>query len=337
MLLVSIDVEYRYDLTKKIKKINDNIKTTIFTSNDILYNDYKKYKYVVTEYNTKIIDYFIKLNKIVVVCCFDEEMVKQEYREHPNIFICRSRKDAIDLILAEYSNRNITDTNIYKNIKSFVYVLIFTVFLALLFKKLYVCEYLPKSKKKTNSPEVVDLKKENYVFLGDSITDYYDLDKYYQDVPVVNSGISGNKCNDILDNLQDRVFKYNPTKVFLLIGTNDIAYTDIENEELVDRIIEICDKIHEKREETEIYVQSIYPVNRKADSNMVAGRNNERIKEINKLIKEKVEEKKYKYLDMYSILKDKEDNLDLAYTYDGLHISDKGYKVITKEINKIIL
>ena len=37
----------------------------------------------------------------------------------------------------------------------------------------------------------------NYLFLGDSITDYYDLDKFYEGLPVVNSGISGNTLNPL--------------------------------------------------------------------------------------------------------------------------------------------
>ena len=48
--------------------------------------------------------------------------------------------------------------------------------------------------------EVVD---KNYVFLGDSITSRYDLDKYFPDYKykVVNSGIGGNKTSDILDDM----------------------------------------------------------------------------------------------------------------------------------------
>ena len=45
---------------------------------------------------------------------------------------------------------------------------------------------------------------DNYLFLGDSITDFYDLDKYYKDLPVVNSGISGNTIDDILKDMKKR-------------------------------------------------------------------------------------------------------------------------------------
>ena len=39
---------------------------------------------------------------------------------------------------------------------------------------------------------------------------------------------------------------------------------------------------------------------------------------------------------MYDELKDTNDNLKLEYTKEGLHISDSGYVVITKEIKKYL-
>ena len=64
---------------------------------------------------------------------------------------------------------------------------------------------------------------ENIVFLGDSITNFYDLDKFYKNKNVVNSGVNGNMTTDILDDLKTRVYRYNPSHVILLIGTNDLA------------------------------------------------------------------------------------------------------------------
>ena len=85
----------------------------------------------------------------------------------------------------------------------------------------------------TNPYEVEYDANDNFVFLGDSITDFYPLEEYYDNLPVVNSGVSGNKTTDILTDMKERVYKYNPTKVFLLIGTNDLNKSimkQIENE-----------------------------------------------------------------------------------------------------------
>lgn len=336
MFLISIDIEYRYNLIEQIKKY-EKVKTDIFTSADIDNKEkFKEYNYVIIENNSKKIEYFANLGKNVIICCFDDEIVKTEYKEKANIFICHSKKEVVDFVLMEKAKSSFRDKKIYKVIKALVYILVFATFFALLFRKYYFCNQ--KSTKIINKKvvEKLDLQKENYVFLGDSITDFYDLERYYTGLPVVNSGVSGNQYHDLLDNLQDRVFKYNPTKVFILIGTNDIAFTDITDEELSDRIVEICDKIHEKRKYTEIYIESIYPVNKYVDRSAMYARSNKRIKNINKLVQEKIKNTEYKYIDMYSILKNAEGNLNVRYTYDGLHISHEGYKIITKEIKKII-
>lgn len=180
---------------------------------------------------------------------------------------------------------------------------------------------------------------DNYLFLGDSITDFYDLDKYYKDLPVVNSGISGDTTESILSDMEKRVYQYNPSKVFLLIGTNDHSQ-DKSNEEISDNIEKIIKEIKENRPYCKIYLEAIYPVNDtdddKIDHDMVHDRNNEDIRAINERLKEIAKEQKITYIDMYSLLADDDNNLKLDYTKEGLHISDEGYEKITKEIMKYI-
>lgn len=189
---------------------------------------------------------------------------------------------------------------------------------------------------KTVEKKVVD---DNYLFLGDSITDFYDLDKYYEGLPVVNSGINGNRTTDILNDMKDRVYRYNPSKVFLLIGTNDII-DGKGNDEIIDNIKKIIELIKKNRPYAEIYLESIYPVNKtdndKISLSMVSSRDNDQIIEINKKLKKYCDEKKITYIDLYSKLVDDEGNLKLDYTKEGLHLSDDGYKVVTEEISKYI-
>ena len=192
------------------------------------------------------------------------------------------------------------------------------------------------------SKEVYTLKKTNknytnYLFLGDSITDFYDLDKYYEGYKVVNSGISGDQTSDILDDLQKRAYVYNPSTIFLLIGTNDYIHHKKEDE-TVNNIKEIVEKLNKNLPNAKIYLESIYPINNTDDSKiskpMVGIRINDSIKKINSELKKYCNDKNCTYLDMYSLLEDKDGNLKLEYTKEGLHMSDKGYEVITKELKK---
>lgn len=178
-----------------------------------------------------------------------------------------------------------------------------------------------------------DYKKENIVFLGDSITDWYPFDSLYEDyVPIVNSGKAGYRTFEILPKLKELVYQYNPTKVFILIGTNDLN-TNTGKEELVQNIEKIIKRIKKNRPKCKIYVQSIYPINRtdneKIDLEKVSQRENGEIKEVNKKIQTICKKYKVTYINMYKYLIDENGNLAEKYTKDGLHLSDLGYLKVT--------
>ncbi|MBQ3511062.1 MAG: hypothetical protein IJA30_02050 [Bacilli bacterium] len=175
---------------------------------------------------------------------------------------------------------------------------------------------------------------DNYLFVGDSITARYDLDEYFKGMPVINSGIGGNKTTDILNDMNDRIYRYNPSKVILLIGTND--YSRLSNSDTVKNIGKIIDGIKDNREYADIYVQSIYPVNKEISKSTVGDRNNEDISEMNSDIKKLCKEKSVSYINMYDLLVDDDGNLDDDYTKDGLHLDSDGYEVVTEEIMKIL-
>ena len=195
------------------------------------------------------------------------------------------------------------------------------------------------SEKNEHKEELKSLEKAytNYLFLGDSITEYYDLGKYFPDMPVVNSGIAGDTTDDILNDMKGRVYDYNPSKVFLLIGTNDLL-EDKTNEEIFNNIKKIVDGIKENRSEAEIYIESIYPVNRSMDKRlyMVGSRQNKDIIEINKMIKDYCNEENLTYINTYDELLDDDGNLKKDYSKDGLHLSSEGYEVVTKTLGKYL-
>ncbi len=175
----------------------------------------------------------------------------------------------------------------------------------------------------------------NYLFLGDSITDYYNLDTYYGGLPVVNSGIEGNTTEDILSDMKNRVYNYNPSKVFLLIGTNDLIH-NMEVKEIVSNIEKIISEISNNEPQAEIYVESIYPVNDNLNEDIVNVRNNEDIMEINEKIKAYCEANDCTYINIYDILLDEDGNFNEEYTDDGLHPNSRGYEVITAELKKYL-
>ena len=291
-------------------------------------------RFVITEYNKDVIDYFKNKGKEIIII-LDNNYNSSNLINDERIHYCNNNN-----YIETISKIGIKDNTICKKIIGVVAVIL------LIFISFFIINGTQNGKEKFKSKSKIEkninvsIKGKNYLFLGDSITEYYNLEKYYsENIPVVNSGIGGNKTYDILNNMDERVYQYNPTTVFLLIGTNDLFHrTDLE---IVNNIEDIVKKIHENRKNAKIYVESIYPVNNNTDNDvvvdwMVSTRDNDRIKKINKMLKENSKEYDYKYLDFYSLLKDENDDLKLEYTVDGLHISEKGYEKITKKIMEII-
>ena len=94
-------------------------------------------------------------------------------------------------------------------------------------------------------------------FIGDSITEGYDLYRMYGDNTIVNMGIGGDFTSGVLMRL-DLVKKYKPKKVFLMIGINDIL-KNVPLELIQKRYAEIIDVIRRDSPTTQLYIQSNLP------------------------------------------------------------------------------
>lgn len=197
----------------------------------------------------------------------------------------------------------------------------------------------------SKEPEVVTkieekiVNDENIVFLGDSIFELYDVNEYFKDKHVVNSGVSGHRTTTVLKDLESRVYRYNPSVVFIMIGTNDML-DNLSNEETISNVGKIVDGIKKNRPSAVINVISLFPVNTSNDSKvvheMVRTRNNKDINIMNKGIKKMCKEKKVTYIDVNSLLLDQNNCLDINYTTDGLHVNSDAYKIITEKLNSYL-
>ncbi len=217
---------------------------------------------------------------------------------------------------------------------SFIIVIILlVVIIGILSYLLYI--YSPHKRTKNNPYDIYTKPNDNFVFLGDSITEMYPLEELYDNLPVINSGVSGYTTDNILSNIKEMVSIYNPTKVFLLIGTNDIEI-DRDNEYIINNIFKITKEILKDRPTTKIYIQSVYPVNRsdneKINHVMVGKRTNEAIMDLNKKIEKLCEKEHYTYIPVYDELLDENKNMALKYTLEGIHLTHLGYLKVTRTL-----
>lgn len=161
------------------------------------------------------------------------------------------------------------------------------------------------------------------IFLGNSITDGGEWSEMFADLKIKNRGISGDNTTGVLHRL-DEIYKRKPAKVFLLIGTNDLARS-ISPDSVVKNILWLTALLKEKTPQTKLYVQSIFPVNEKYGKFTGHASKTLQIKEVNKLLWNHALQYGYHYQDVYSALTDSTGRLSAAYTNDGLHLTGPGY------------
>ena len=194
-----------------------------------------------------------------------------------------------------------------------------------------------KSNKFDKNIEDVSIKIDNnYLFVGDYSINRINFDNY--DYHYVKSSDDDMTTIDLVNNLHDRIYKYNPSHIFICIGINDLN-DDKSIEEIIDNISKIISGIKDNRPVAKIYIESLYPINKDVDdydSDILSKDvDNDKIVSLNERIKDLTIEKKVNYIDMYSLLVDN-DKLDSNYTDNGIYLNKKGNEVVKKKINEII-
>ena len=178
--------------------------------------------------------------------------------------------------------------------------------------------------------------KNEIIFLGNSITEGGKWKILFPNDNVVNRGISGDITEGVLFRL-DEITASKPLKVFLMIGTNDMARGK-NVEYVIKGTREIISKIQQQSKNTKIYLQSILPVNPTVGKRFSGHKgNHQKIMEANKQLRQLAKILNVTYIDLHKAMRNRAKHLKPKFTYDGLHLSEKGYlkwkRVIRKFIN----
>jgi lysophospholipase L1-like esterase len=178
------------------------------------------------------------------------------------------------------------------------------------------------------------------VFVGDSITDLYKLDSYYADLDLAsyNRGIGGDTTQGVIERLNVSIFDIMPSKIVLMIGTNDVN-GNVQNEKILSNYRIIFDEIKKNQPTVDVFVMSIIPQNK--DIEKAAGidvtKNNKTIKYLNSEIKNLCGEYGYSFLEIYDLLLDEEGYLDKEYSDDGLHLNAAGFEIWTEVLKPYLM
>ncbi len=168
--------------------------------------------------------------------------------------------------------------------------------------------------------ELLPNTENEIIFLGNSITDGAEWAELFGNPNIKNRGIGGDDTDGILGRLQEVTESF-PDKVFMMIGTNDLAYGK-SVDYIIGNYIKIIAQIKLESPKTKIYIQSVLPV----DDAVHSTRPNKSILEINTKLKEISKKQGLTYIDLVSTFRNKEGKLSKTYSIDGLHLNGLGYQ-----------
>ena len=201
----------------------------------------------------------------------------------------------------------------------------------------YFKEYYDK-KVAAFAVENANYAKGQNVFIGDSITDLYHLDEYYSDLDkaTYNRGIGGDTTIGVLNRLDVSLYQIVPSNIVLMIGINDINSGYLEDD-IIARYTSILDNIKSNLPSSKLFAMSILPMHDAMQGYIDLNKNTEIIISINSKIKLLAEERSYQYMDLFSLVKDEDNHLIKAYSDDGIHLNDAGFRVWTDLVKPVLI
>jgi len=166
------------------------------------------------------------------------------------------------------------------------------------------------------------------VFLGDSITDGWDLTKYFPGKLYVNRGISGQTTVQMLVRMHPDVIRLRPAAFILLAGTNDIARnTGPETLEMVeDNIRAMCELAESHK--IKIILCLLTPVSDYGKSKQTERRPPADIVNLNHWLESYARDVHAQVADYHTALVDDKGMLREGYSDDGLHPNARGYELL---------
>ncbi len=176
-----------------------------------------------------------------------------------------------------------------------------------------------------DSFKAMSVTSENILFIGNSITDMHCWPEVFVTsngdyLPIVNRGNSGTYSTEQSDNLESYI-NGKPKKVFMMIGTNDIATSgglNFSPEQVLAYVKSIVARIHARSPQTKVYLYSIL-------KNKTSNRVEATWLKANELTKAYAEATdKVTYIDLYDKLAGVADGG--AWSYDNLHLTAGAYQ-----------
>lgn len=164
------------------------------------------------------------------------------------------------------------------------------------------------------------------VFTGSStIRMWKDLGADFPEHPLINTGFGGSQAKDLQRFLYPLVLRFEPSRVFIYEGDNDI-WADVSAQEIIQTFEDILSRIHLANPQTEIYLIGAKPSPSRWEKASSYQEFNKQLKDLS------IRKEKVTFVDTWAALTDAEGQpRPELYLKDQLHLNDEGY-LIWKDI-----
>ncbi len=166
-----------------------------------------------------------------------------------------------------------------------------------------------------------DASNETIVFTGSSsIRIWKNLEQHFPGRQIVNSGFGGSQASDLLAHLDKLVLRFNPEKVFIYEGDNDISAKKRPGQ-IIKTTNTIINRIKEQNKNVKIVLITAKPSISRWGLRRKYRRLNRKFKKLSK------KDPNIDYADVWKpMLNGRKVKQDI-FIEDGLHMNDKGYKL----------
>jgi beta-glucosidase len=173
------------------------------------------------------------------------------------------------------------------------------------------------------------------VFLGDSITEWWDTEYYNQFFGLykpVNLGMVAHTTKDTLEYIELSHFNnLKPSVTILQIGTNDADH-DMTTGETVNNIQSICKAVLEYSPDTMIIL--VGPLPRGENS---SDRHRNYNNEVNKALKLINHDPRVYYINIGYLFTRSDGSISKHIMHDFLHLTKKGYQILSETISEYLM
>ncbi|WP_339727144.1 GDSL-type esterase/lipase family protein [Maribacter stanieri] len=166
-----------------------------------------------------------------------------------------------------------------------------------------------------------DSSKETIVFTGSSsVRLWKKLEKEFPDHQIVNSGFGGSQASDLLLFIDELILSYNPKKVFIYEGDNDL-WSKKRPANVLDTTAEIIRRIKANNPSTQIILIAAKPSISRWKIRGKYKRLNRKMERFTK------KDAQLNYVDVWNPMLNKRKLITDIFIEDGLHMNQKGYDI----------